>query len=294
MKRIFYSNITYRCNNHCIFCYSHNTKLTNKALNEISAENYIQYMEQNTLTKNDRVIINGGEPLLHKNISRILEYLNSVGCEILIYTNGRALRNIHSNFISNRMRFIIPIHGPENLHDHITRINHSYSETIQGITYLAEQNCITDIKVIITNQMLENGIQNTINTLKSIKFNGSLHITKMDYTPVARSNNIQPPNMQSVAKYTKKLFDSFHDEHPIRIYDSCIKELSQLTKANIFFSENEIKVYFKDDLHEFIIDLQTPKKDCTNNCPLRNFCKSAVSEYLTLHIKNNIPLIDLE
>ena len=91
MKNIFYFNITYGCNSNCIFCYSHNTCHNNTSHNEMTADVFKKYIEERNVSEHDRIIINGGEPLLHTQIEEILHLLNSYNCEVLIYTNGRLL-----------------------------------------------------------------------------------------------------------------------------------------------------------------------------------------------------------
>ena len=74
IKRIFYTNITYGCNSNCVFCYSHNTKHIKDTYNEVSKESLVEYWNRMCVTKNDRIIINGGEPLLHTEFKDILHH----------------------------------------------------------------------------------------------------------------------------------------------------------------------------------------------------------------------------
>ena len=44
------------------------------------------------VSSNDRVILNGGEPTLHPNLIKILQLFHKTGAEIVLYTNGRKLK----------------------------------------------------------------------------------------------------------------------------------------------------------------------------------------------------------
>lgn len=99
MKRIFYFNITYGCNSKCIYCYSHNTQHISKTFNEMSANDFFEYLAEFKIGHDDRVIINGGEPFLHSEIDSILRGLLIYDCEVLIYTNGRLLHEFSFDYL---------------------------------------------------------------------------------------------------------------------------------------------------------------------------------------------------
>ncbi len=147
--RIFYTNITYGCNSSCVFCYSHNTKHTKSTYNEISKDALVEYWDRMCVCENDRIIINGGEPLLHTNFMEIISAARKYGCEVLIYTNGRLLSTLETTIFDEYCRFVVPMHGHENLHDEITRVQGSYREMMEGIRHISMSGALVDLKVII-------------------------------------------------------------------------------------------------------------------------------------------------
>lgn len=296
MKRIFYSNITYGCNSNCIFCYSHNTRHGEKNYNEISLSSLMEYWIRKGLSENDRVIINGGEPLLHSEIQEIIELLNNFGCEVLIYTNGRLLPYLNLEKIDRRYRFIIPIHGCEELHDNITKVNGSYYEAITGLQYLLRGNCKVDIKIILNNSMIvsEENFQKTLSSLEKVPLNNAVHITKMADTVVSLKNGCPTISEKMSSMYTKRLFDYYNGKYEVKIFDTCVADILMYEKRTIKPLTDEIKVYFKDAQQESEVILQKPVWKCMDKCPFRNYCKSAVEEYKVLTIKDDMLYIGLE
>lgn len=290
-KRIFYFNITYGCNSNCVFCYSHNTKHDSLTYREINKENFFEYLDENKLSTEDRVIINGGEPLIHTQIMEILEGLIKYGCEVLIYTNGRLLQKYNFSNLNSNFRFVIPIHGNQDIHDKITGICGSYKETVDGLIYLNNTtNCPIDIKIILNKYMLDN-----YDTAKSflekfdeeITFNNAIHLTKMADTIVSRRNRCESLDNNQVSNVTDMYIDYFRKKNvPIKIFDTCIKTNKWLKNKEIVPYNKEIIVYFKDKDYYRVMNLDRRETDCMHDCEIIDKCKSAVDTYKVLEIYN--------
>ena len=279
---IFYSNITYTCNSNCIFCYSHNTIHSGQIHNEISPQEFINYLIQNNLSSNDRVIINGGEPFLHSEIINILYSLKTFNCEVLIYTNGRCLKDFDFDFITEKYRFVIPVHGYEKLHDEITRCSGSFMSMKEGLEHLSHFKCNVDIKVILNNQMISSDyeFEKTIQAIDSLSFDTSLHITKMADTIVSKRNRVPSIENDYASIYTKKLFDYYKNRgYVIKVFDTGVKDLDI---RNYIDTELPIMVHFKDNKSEWDLELKTPEMICRQDCPKAVYCLSAVGNYTVL------------
>ena len=296
IKRIFYSNITYGCNSSCIFCYSHNTRHNGTTFNEISKDSLVEYWNRMDVRENDRIIINGGEPLLHSEINEILIEAGRFNCEVLIYTNGRLLDDIDTSFLDKRYRFVIPIHGYEHLHDEITRVDGSYKETINGLRYIMERECKIDIKIIINYKMAtdNNEFLKTVEAISSIPFNNSLHITKMADTRVSSRNSCKSVTPELSASITRKLYDIYKEKCVIKIFDTCIKEIPALETVEVAHMTDDLFVDFKDLSYEYEFGLEKPTLPCIRTCKYKDLCKSAVGEYTVLEVNGDIISIGLE
>ena len=298
IKKIYYFNITYSCNNCCVFCYSHNTcrKLHH---NEIDVNVFISYFKEKKIAPSDRIIINGGEPLMHERFTEIMHFLRTVGCEVLIYTNGTFLSDIDTTYLNDKFRFIVPIHGNEIMHDTITLNRGSYSKTIHGMEkLLRKEKCLIDLKVIVNHLMLScsrKEWKNMIKTLREIPFNHDVQLTKMAETIVSRHNMCPSLELNSVAFVTADLIGVFRDvSNSIKIYDTCIKGIEWILKFPIHKYSTQIEVLFKDYDHEHAIDLVQPWSSCRKNCLYTAYCISAVHEYKTMEITKDLIRESLE
>lgn len=291
MKRIFYFNITYGCNSNCVFCYSHNTWHNSMPHNEIDADAFFAYLDEMKLNGNDRVIVNGGEPLLHTQIENILLGLRKYQCEVLVYTNGRLLTQGDYSLLNDRYRFVIPIHGTETVHDKITGIPGSYKETIAGLRHLANTSlCAVDIKLILNQQLMEadpDGLKMKEAFDTDIVFNNAIHLTKMADTIVSMRHGCNSVSNEEAAGFMRIYFDYFAKHNvEIKLFDTCIKDITGLEKAEIHSFDEDIVVYFKDYSQFRVMDLSRQFPECYVNCKCKNKCVSAVDEYKTLVFTN--------
>ena len=279
---IYYFNITYTCNSNCVFCYSHNTIHSSRKHNEISLKDFIDYLKLNDVHKDDRVIINGGEPFLHSEIIDLLKSLLDFGCEVLIYTNGRCLSDYDFSFMTDDFRFVIPVHGYKSLHDSITRCNGSFDSMHQGIKHLSSFNCKVDVKVILNPQMIssQNEFDKTLFEVATLAFNNAVHITKMADTVISKKNGVPSVSNELASKYTMQLFKYFCNKGiKLKIFDTCIRDIDIQEFDNRDIS---LKVFFKDAKAERIFNFYTPEMTCRQDCHKKQYCQSAVGNYTVL------------
>lgn len=299
-KKIFYFNIIYCCNNFCFFCYSHNTNSNHVNHRAINLLNFKTYLSKNNICENDRVIINGGEPLLHPLFIDIINYLRNINCEVLIYTNGRLLNELNLPVLSKKFRFIVPIHGNEQIHDKITRIKGSYIETLRGMNFLLESSeCLLDLKIIVNNELIHVGeaeLNDILMSFRSIPYNNGVQITKMADTIVSKRNKCCPVSNQEASIYTNIIYNCFRDkkEINIKIYDTCVKSMSWLLSKKIEKYTNNIEVFFKDCTQERVIIPRKVDLCCMASCEYKEYCISAVNEYKTLSINGDKVQEDIE
>lgn len=288
MRNIYYFNITYGCNSNCIFCYSHNTRHNNISHNEIPFDVFKKYIEEKNVSEHDRIIINGGEPLLHTHIKEILYSLISYNCEVLIYTNGRLLNTISLDKFNHRFRFIVPIHGHMELHDSITGVEGSYYETVRGMRCFEKNvDCKLDLKVILNSGMVhsEELFTKTLMSFSNIYFNNAVHLTKMADTIISKRNNCVSIDNNITSKHMERFYLYFKKKaNIIKIFDTCIKDLEVLKDKELYQKLEDFKVYFKDKNQESEIILGKPVLSCSCFCKKRDFCISAVGEYRVLEL----------
>lgn len=290
-KRIFYFNINYACNNKCIFCYSHNTRHTEAPHNELSFSEFEKYFKRKNISLNDRVVLNGGEPLLHSEIDKYLSFLSNADCETVIFSNGRLAQNLNSKYLNSNMRFVIPIHGCEEIHDYITGIKGSFKDTLSSMRYLTDSNnCSVDMKIILNEQSIKNqeNFSKSLETWNSIPFNNAVHLTMMADTKISIANGCASLDKTLVSKYTNKLLQNFSSKHIVKIYGTCIKDIECILNDTVKEYEYDLEFNYKDFFAEKVIELKEPDFSCDNDCTYKKYCKSEVTEYKVLEFNNNI------
>jgi MoaA/NifB/PqqE/SkfB family radical SAM enzyme len=248
------------------------------------------------VSNGDRVIINGGEPLLHNEIQYFLERLVELDCEVLVYSNGRLLSNLRLEGMTEKVRFIVPIHGYKELHDKITGIKGSYVETIEGLAHITNSSCKVDIKLIMNYEMIidDQTFEKTLQILNSIPFNHAVHITKMADTITSKKNRCVSVDNASSSKYTRKIYDYYYGKYKIKLFDTCIEQISDSKLLNVIPMSDEIKVYFKDLNQESEVFLEKPKMSCMETCEKHVHCHSAVGEYTVLEFNEGVVYVGLE
>ena len=296
ITNIYYININYACNSHCVYCYSHNTKLS-KTHEECSLEEIISFLDSHEANVHDKIIINGGEPLLYSNFTVLLKAIEKYESEIVIYTNGRLLDKLPAEILQSNIRFVVPIHGCREVHERVTMSKGSYDETFNSIMYMSGfPSCLIDLKFIINHFMIgdKQTFQRCLNSFYDLKFNGMVHIVKMADTVISIENNCKTIDNNTAAIYTKILFDYWKScKKSIKMYDTCIKALN-IDEGTITPYNHNIRVLFKDcHLEKEIKMKRSISMDC-NGCPLLNVCQSAVDECKVLLYKDDCFSIDLE
>lgn len=297
-KRIFYFNITYGCNSSCVFCYSHNTRHDGRTYHEMSPEQFEEYLDSHHVGKEDRIIINGGEPLLHTDFVKILLKALEYSQDVLVYTNGRLLCEYDWNSIDDPVRFIVPIHGHERLHDRITRAAGSYAETIRGLWALREnEKILVDLKIIVNTKMLdsETEFERFLNSLENVYFNHAIHLTKMADTRISLANHCRSIENDEAGAHLLRLYEYYKKKAKrIKLFDACVKPFAEFRKMPYVEFGNSIEVFFKDYSQQRVLELKREIHPCMGDCPMKKFCKSAVDEYLALEIRDGVLYEDLE
>lgn len=84
--------ITTRCNNNCLFCYNVWIENKNYPIGELSTDKIVELFDKIfSEIKPSGIAITGGEPLLHRNIVEIIQYLKKHIDNIFFITNGTML-----------------------------------------------------------------------------------------------------------------------------------------------------------------------------------------------------------
>lgn len=257
------------------------------------------------VSSNDRVILNGGEPTLHPNLIKFLQLFHMTGAEIVLYTNGRKLKDNDYCYKLVQMveRIVIPIHGEESVHDVITRKKGSFHDTMYGIRNVLEiDNKKLEIKFIVTNDMILSDF--SINEfLINNRYNpNNLALTGVVSTNVSQFNKFPLPSSDELGKYISRQLNSliYNFTGSIKLFDC---ELCHLTDELREYIDNlPLEVDNRINYNFFYFDgkYNTGKlihyneiRHC-EKCNLTNICRRITDACIVLEICHNRKKIVLE
>jgi len=176
LKRLFYMNINYICNNRCIFCLSHNTK--NASREVVHPFALISVVDREfRLNSHDVFVINGGEPTLSEEFFQIVSFLSAKCRRVIVYTNGRSLSEttVKQALKIENIRWIIPFYGLQETHTKLSGNENAFYETYNNLLSVDEmaQKRI-DIKILLNNDISEDEIRHLTDTFQDF---ACLHIS---------------------------------------------------------------------------------------------------------------------
>jgi radical SAM protein with 4Fe4S-binding SPASM domain len=120
--------LTEACNLQCRFCYN--------SCNPVTCSNPFEILDALALSGVLEIILTGGEPLLHPEFFKILEYAKSKFPRVMVQSNGTLLSD-EASF--GRLASYNPyclnfsLHGPEEVHDTLTQSPGSHSRTVNAL-----------------------------------------------------------------------------------------------------------------------------------------------------------------
>lgn len=166
LRKEFYFNLTNHCMNDCIFCIAEKRK----KMKEIDAKKFLEICRSEHI-QNNEITLCGGEPTILSDFIEILRIANATNSNIVLLSNGRKFSEeaycIDVLACNNISEIHIPIHGPEHIHDFMTRRNGSFRQTIQGIRNILHHKK-GSTRVIPKIVLCKSNYRELINTVKSI------------------------------------------------------------------------------------------------------------------------------
>lgn len=161
-----------KCNNECLMCTNTDSMRDADVFQLSTIKNYLEEKIKKAGGNPQTIHITGGEPTIAPHFFKVLRYIrkNHPRIKVKVLSNGR--RFVYDEFTEKCLQFpidfIIPIHGsnPE-LHDNVTRVSGSFSQTFRGLKKIIRKRKVQDIEIrIIATQL---NFQDIPNILKLIK-----------------------------------------------------------------------------------------------------------------------------
>ncbi len=299
MNRVFYFNLTYRCPYSCRYCFSHTTSNQGNRC-DIDLMRFKEDLLENDVGRNDRIVLNGGEPTVHPDFMGILDASISSGAKVALYTNGAAFSDEYFSrdaLSIGNFRVTIPIHGDESLHDYITQREGSWkaaSMAIKNICRTDRMNCV-EPKFIVSDLMAASRFD-ILGYLKAsvIRLSALCDVVVAGQvnTSTAIRNCITVSNWVSLMHYAEQEIDRCRNVACTKFFDLPLcyssERFQEMLRIHVRHEDNP-PLYFSDGIIR-------PKvmKLCDGNrftrcgkCSLRYVCTSISSNYYVSALDGN-------
>lgn len=159
--------LTYKCNLDCIHCYQRGS-----SSEEIMTEDALKIIEKLERAGRPLTFISGGEPMLREDLIQLLEELDDRGFRVILSTNGTLITDVLAVRLSELVNNVaLPLYGPEDFHDTLTRTRGSYRkvlrvlDSLKGSTGLTLKSVITRSSVKHLNHLIELASKYEVGTL---------------------------------------------------------------------------------------------------------------------------------
>lgn len=124
------------CNCRCVMC---DIWKANSEKREISAEELSRHVEAIRALRVQRVMLTGGEPLLHRNLWALGAQLQKVGVRITLVTTGLLAESHAADIASCIDTVVISLDGPREVHDAIRRVKGGFDRIGRAVIALRGQ-----------------------------------------------------------------------------------------------------------------------------------------------------------
>src|SRR3984893_2798766 len=125
-----------RCNCRCLMC---DIWQANAMKRELSREDIEQQMGSLRSLHVQRVVLSGGEALMHQNLWTLSELLREVPIQITLLSTGLLLKVFASDVVKWCDEVIVSIDGSREVHNEIRRVPRAFERMAEGIGALREQ-----------------------------------------------------------------------------------------------------------------------------------------------------------
>lgn len=243
-------DLTYDCNLLCGFCFLNflpNFRNENRT-------DYLSYHEISTLVKSVKVkntsfFLTGGEPLLRKDLLKIINEIKVHGFRCGLFTNATLLNSdIADQLIKSNLNYLLfSLDGPEKIHDRLRGVTGSFEKTYRNIEYLTSRRKNSKPKVIMNSLILDEN-QNYLLEMIDIAKNLKVDCVAFDFLTFLTGNNLKTHQDSFKSFFPKDNFKSlvFVKDFKQEDFSYLIKKIYALKK---YAKLKKVRIFFKPDLN---------------------------------------------
>jgi len=246
-------NITYRCNNHCLFC-----AVGNRIQEDLPFDYIQEVLERYRSEGVGQLDLDGGEPTLHPRLFDIVKLASRLGYHpINITTNARRLaypdfaRRVLNSGVTS---ILVSIHGPNtSVHEQITGVPGSFMETMDGIrNALAYRPGSVDLGI---NTTLSTHNYTLVEQLVEILYPLGMERFNIQFlTPFGRAAAEVVPDPAEAAGVVRSVIDKWKDRVRFQVInlpycylqgleEFVAQDLGKLSRNMVFVTKQEVNLY---------------------------------------------------
>ena len=124
------------CNCRCVMC---DIWKANSEKREISSDDLSRHVESIRALRVQRVMLTGGEPLLHRNLWALCSELQALRIRITLVTTGLLAESYAADIAAFIDTVVISLDGPRSVHDAIRRVKSGFDRVARGVMALHAQ-----------------------------------------------------------------------------------------------------------------------------------------------------------
>ncbi|HEX5473372.1 MAG TPA: radical SAM protein [Vicinamibacterales bacterium] len=121
------------CNCRCVMCDIWKANAVRRELTPSDLDRHVAAIERLRVT---RVVLTGGEPLLHTNLWALCRRLKPLGIRLTLLSTGLLLERHAADIVRWCDDVIVSIDGSRSVHDRIRRVERAYDRIASGIAAL--------------------------------------------------------------------------------------------------------------------------------------------------------------
>lgn len=146
--------LTYQCNNNCIFCYNH---LSGQGRPEVDTSQAKSILDQFCDTGVFSVNFNGGEPLLRDDFFDIADYAKKKELNLHLNTNANPIGRTEAIHISKSFPSVCTsiLSHDKQIHDKLSGRKGAFESVRKGIRHLKESGVYVAVNVMVCNSNCE-------------------------------------------------------------------------------------------------------------------------------------------
>lgn len=200
-------SITSRCNLRCSYCYSASDNMSGR---DIPTDELCGIIDAFHSIGTRIIMLQGGEPLLHKEVDRIITHVKSKGMYCAVTTNGMYVPE-HLDSLKQVDQVQLSIDGNEEINDR-NRGNGVYAALVRAMALCRDSRIPFHLHTVVTNESTR---ENTLLPLLELAKKYSTNLNFCFPNPTGAALGMHPASEEHLAAFYRMILDCKNKGMPI-------------------------------------------------------------------------------